>query len=184
MKRCIVILGSVAVILVLILFYLLLAGASFYDYCFAVDSNDRCYVGRNNSICVFEQNSIVSEINCRFAGRGGYLFTIKDDEILLSSVSKGNYVLDLQGNVLSSGGAAKTADCPKQNNSSFLTNNTRYERKTVLGYWTIENTKTGEVVAHLPLIDYVLRIVVIPTVTIIITLVVLVILRYRRRDHA
>ena len=64
---------------------------------FAVDKNDRIYVGEETEICVYENNVLIRTINPQTSR--AYAFTIADDRILLSTAST-FYTMDLDGNIL------------------------------------------------------------------------------------
>lgn len=65
--------------------------------CFAVDSSDRLYVGTQNEIRVYEDGVLTHTIDPKTSS--GYMFTIKDDQIVLAQPSK-IYTMNLQGDVL------------------------------------------------------------------------------------
>ncbi len=65
---------------------------------FAVDSNDRLYIGIQNEIRVYEEDILINTINPKTSR--AYVFTIdKHNNILLSTSTK-KYLMDLDGNVL------------------------------------------------------------------------------------
>lgn len=68
--------------------------------CFAVDSNDRLYVGVPGKILVFEEDVQVATINPQTSRT--YMFTILEDDRILLSTASIVYSMDLEGNVLQS----------------------------------------------------------------------------------
>lgn len=64
---------------------------------FAVDSSNYLYVGKNDKIEVYDQNTLIRTIDPKTSR--AYSFTIQDDTILLST-SVTVYEMDLDGNVL------------------------------------------------------------------------------------
>lgn len=65
---------------------------------FAVDGANRLYVGTQDKIQVYADNSLIDTINPKTSR--SYVFTINDDEKIILSTSTKIYTMDLEGNVL------------------------------------------------------------------------------------
>ena len=65
---------------------------------FAVDNNDRLYVGTNGAIQVYENGVLVNQLNPHTSR--SYYFTINQDGNILLSLPTEVYLMDLSGNVL------------------------------------------------------------------------------------
>jgi len=66
---------------------------------FAVDHEERLYIGLGNEIRVYENGQIVRTISPQTSR--AYRFTIQEDQTILLSTSTKVYTMDLEGNVLS-----------------------------------------------------------------------------------
>ena len=65
---------------------------------FAVDSNDRVYIGTEREIAIYQNNMVVGSIVPPTSR--GYAFTVTEDDNILLSTASNVYLLDLEGNVL------------------------------------------------------------------------------------
>lgn len=65
---------------------------------FAIDGDDRIYVGTQNEIRVYEKGLLVDTISPKTSR--AYVFTINEDENIVLSTSTKIYTMDLVGNVL------------------------------------------------------------------------------------
>ena len=81
------------------LFLLISGNVNLFVSGFAVDSQDRLYVGKENRIDVYENGNVLYSINPRTSK--SYTFTITNDTIVLSTAST-VYHLDLEGQEISS----------------------------------------------------------------------------------
>ena len=80
------------------LFLVITGTVQFSISSFAVDSQDRLYVGTKKGIEVYDNGELVGSINPKTSRT--YMFTItEEDQIVLSTSSK-VYLMDLEGNVL------------------------------------------------------------------------------------
>ena len=66
---------------------------------FAVDSQNRIYIGRPEEIHVYEGDRLVKRISAQTSR--GYQFTVLKSDAILLSTSSNVYTMDLDGNVLS-----------------------------------------------------------------------------------
>lgn len=122
---------------------------------FAIDSNERLYIGKRNSIEVYEDGKLVKTIN-PLSSRT-YAFTIQNDDTLLLSTSTVEYVLDLDGNIISSKEDNGTNTYNKiKNNREFITENGKsYKLENHLGRYSL--VCDGVVVYQMPDFDYVVK---------------------------
>lgn len=149
---------------------------------FAIDSSNRLYLGRNQEIVVFDQNS--KELyRWEVPTSRGYRFTIYDECIYLFAHQQ-CYILDFYGNiqdVRSSGETPKIQDWP---NHSFITNDgsTYHLYNTFLRTTIVKENNNGKnVIFRMPWKDYILRIVLIGAgCCIAFSLVTIVVRRYMR----
>lgn len=74
--------------------------ASPFISCFAVDSDNRVYVGQHNRIDVFDNGVLVNSIFSKTSR--GYVFTVIEDDTIQLSTSTTVYTMDLDGNIISS----------------------------------------------------------------------------------
>lgn len=65
---------------------------------FAVDSNDRVYIGKEREILIYQNNRIVGSIEPPTSR--SYAFTVTEDDTILLSTASNVYLLDLNGSVL------------------------------------------------------------------------------------
>ena len=122
---------------------------------FAIDSYDRIYIGKRNAIEVYEDGELVKTIN-PFSSRT-YAFTIQNNDTLLLSTSTVEYVLDLDGNIISSREDNGTNTYNKiKNNKEFITENGKsYKLENHLGRYSI--VCDGVIVYQMPDFDYVVK---------------------------
>ncbi len=84
--------------------------------CFAVDSLDRLYVGTQNEIRIYEDGVLTHTIDPKTSS--GYMFTIKDDQIVLATPSR-IYTMNLQGDILDA----------QEDKSSNMYNQIQYKKR-------------------------------------------------------
>lgn len=65
---------------------------------FAVDSNDRIYIGKDMQILVYDHGKLVDSITPPTSR--GYTFTITDEDNILLSTASYVYLMDTNGNIL------------------------------------------------------------------------------------
>lgn len=154
--------------IVLICLFLILTGhATLGIPCFAVDSDDRIYVGTQNDILVFDDGVLVNTINPRTSR--AYMFTINEDgNILLSTASK-EYLMDLEGNIIheQDDPGAHTYNQIQYNKQKFTSiNGDTYELAAVLGRTSIVKNNT-EKVYQISLLSFVVKLCLIICVAIL-----------------
>ncbi|MGM9597622.1 MAG: hypothetical protein ACI3XO_07400 [Eubacteriales bacterium] len=128
---------------------------------FALDSEERLYVGKNTGIEVYENGNKIRTISP--PSSRSYVFTISDDKIVSSVVtSAGNmiYVMNLEGEIIE-----KRADSYdthlklKRNSKSFVSESgNEYISSSCLGYYRIMRSD-GVCVYSMPVLDYIVNVV-------------------------
>lgn len=99
-KRMLAIFSAILSCIVLCCLILLFSGVVNISVSgFAVDSSNRLYVGTAKQIHVYEGSRMVNSISPHTSR--AYAFTIIEDENILLSTSTTVYVMDLNGNILS-----------------------------------------------------------------------------------
>lgn len=119
---------------------------------FAVDDEDRLYIGKNSRIEVYDSGTIEKTISS--VTNRGYSFTIKDGEILILTGSA-LYHLDLEGNVKSS---ELFSGIGRKDLGKFFedSNGNCYELKKTLGRTLIMKNENEKIFQE-PLNDYILK---------------------------
>ena len=92
----------ISIFWIVILFCLVLIGSEKVTISisnFAVDSNDRLYIGTPTKICVYENGQLLTTLNPHTSR--AYAFTITEEEQILLSTASTVYLMDLAGNTIS-----------------------------------------------------------------------------------
>ena len=144
---------------------------------FAIDSYDRIYIGKRNAIEVYEDGELVKTIN-PFSSRT-YAFTIQNNDTLLLSTSTVEYVLDLDGNIISSREDNGTNTYNKiKNNKEFITENGKsYKLENHLGRYSI--ICNDIVVYQMPDFDYAVKMLYNSSYLVFCTCVIVIV--YKKR---
>ena len=127
---------------------------------FAVDKDGYLYVGKEKDIVVFNEGEIVRTISPKTSR--GYQFTILSGEKILLSTSSVVYTMDLSGEILSKEEDVNTKIYNKlQREKSFFTaeDGTEYHTRSYWGRTQI--CKNNEVIYEMPLLDYIVRVLII-----------------------
>ena len=124
---------------------------------FALDSEERLYVGKNTGIEVYENGNKIRTISppsSRF-----YVFTISDDKIV-SSVGEMIYIMNLEGEIIEK--RAESYDTYREmdrNSKRFVSESgNEYISKSCLGYYRIVRDD-GVCVYSMPVLDYIVNVV-------------------------
>lgn len=127
---------------------------------FAVDGNERLYVGNAKEISVFDAGIQVSSISPQTSR--SYAFTITEEETILLSTSTKVYTMDLNGNILhyEEDPGADMYNQLSYGKKTFTTaSGNTYKLRNILGWWVI--TKNGrEVVWSMGLFSYMILVIV------------------------
>lgn len=124
---------------------------------FAVDSNDRIYIGNQNQICVYEGDALIQKISPQTSR--SYAFTIVDDHILLST-SITVYTMDLDGNIIDTqeDPGAHTYNQIQYSKRQFISNNNdTYKLKGQIGWTRIVKNGT-ETVYQISFLSFLVKI--------------------------
>ena len=126
---------------------------------FALDSHGRLYLGVYNKIDVYEGNSLLYSIDPQT--QRTYSFTIQDDTILLSNTSD-VYVIDLEGNIVSS---MEDVDASifnelQKNREFYSLDGNIYRMQKNFGRVRVIK-ENGEVIYQMPIFDYIVKMVII-----------------------
>lgn len=143
-KHLICVYVSVISVLLLICALLIYSGiASPFISCFAIDSDDRLYVGKHDRIDVFENGVLTNSIFSKTSR--GYVFTILEDDTIQLSTSTIVYSMDLNGNIISSyedNGSHVYNQIQKSKFSFITTKDDAYCLKGILGRTRIIKNNT------------------------------------------
>jgi hypothetical protein len=124
---------------------------------FAVDSNNRLYVGRDE-IEVYENGELLKTINPKTSR--AYVFTIQDDDTILLSTASKVFIMDLDGNVINQYEDTYTKifnGLTREKNLFTAKDGTQYSVKHRLTW--LEIVKDNDVrVYRLPMLDFATRI--------------------------
>lgn len=124
---------------------------------FAVDRNDRIYIGIQNQICVYKDDLLVRTISPQTSR--AYVFTIVDDRILLST-STTVYIIDLDGNIIETQAdpGAHTYNHIQYSKRKFISHsNDTYKLKDQIG-WTRIVKNGAETVYRISFLSFLVKI--------------------------
>lgn len=113
---------------------------------FAVDSQDRLYIGIPEEIRVYEADTLVDCLPAHTSR--SYVFTIAENDTILLSTSTKIYIMDLSGNVLSEKDdiGADTYNQMQYKRKNFVSSNgDSYQLKSVFGRTKIVKNGTTTV---------------------------------------
>lgn len=119
-----------------------------------VDADGRIYVGKSDVICVYENGSLVNELDPQTSR--GYAFVVTEENTILLSTSTVVHSMDLDGNVLTSyeDVGAKTIGKLERARGHFEGADGRtYSMSSKLGYYTLVRDD-GVTVYRMPALDY------------------------------
>lgn len=137
--------------------FLLLFGIVNISYTgFGVDSNGRVYVGRGHRIEVWDANQLLYTVQNHTSR--GYVFSIQDDTILLSTGST-VYSMDLHGKELSRSkdiNARVSHQLEKDKFAPVVVNDDQYTISYVLGFLQIYQNE--EIIYCMPILDYAIKV--------------------------
>gem|GEM_PF-418603 len=149
------------IVTVLLMYFSVFSGVLGFTYTyfngFAVDSNNRLYIGRNE-IEVYENGELLKTINPKT--NRAYVFTIQDDDTILLSTSSKVFIMDLDGNVINQyeDTYTKTYNALTRKMNSFTAkDSTQYNVKHKFTW--LEIVKDNSVrVYRLPVLDFATRV--------------------------
>lgn len=124
---------------------------------FAVDKNDRIYVGEQTEISVYENGTLIRTINPQTSR--AFAFTIEDDQILLSATTT-VYTMDLDGNILDAreDPGANTYNQLQYNKRKYVSHNgDTYKLKSQIGWTRIVKNDT-QTVYRISLLSFLVKI--------------------------
>ena len=126
---------------------------------FAV-SNGKVYLGLSNRVEILENDYCTKRIPISKFISSGYIFCLEDDHIVIYS-SLGKKTYDMGGNLLDTQEYSDTRvfnEKEKQKNTYTDADGVTYMQKSTLGYYSIVNQHTKEVVYRMPALDYCIKI--------------------------
>ena len=145
--------------LVLICFCFIISGNVTMGYSgFGIDSSDTLYIGTDTAIEKYDDGKKVGEINPQTSR--GYVFTIQNDTILLSTASY-VYNIGLDGTVISKEEETSTKTFNKiqrEKNCFVASDGKEYNFKSFFGRCYIEDN-AGTVIYKMPLLDYIVKVI-------------------------
>lgn len=148
--------------------------------CFAVDSNDRIYVGKSEKILVYDNGIAVNCLNPQTSR--GYMFTITEDDHILLSTANTVYSMDLEGNILDTwkDSASSVYTEIQFNKNCFESKNSDvYSLKYRLG-WTRILKNNCEVVYKITTLSFVVKIILELAVAVFLGSTLSVVRRYNQ----
>lgn len=142
---------------------------------FAVDSEERLYIGLQGRIEVYDGNSKISTINPKTSR--SYVFTILEDDTILLSTSTTVYSMELNGNILDSWedhGAQTYNDIQYSNLQYISRTGDRYTLDGILGWSRI--TKNDTVVMYsISVISFLVKVMLLASIVCLFSIVILLI---------
>jgi hypothetical protein len=127
---------------------------------FAVDSQDRLYIGQSEVICVYEGDELVNQISAQTSR--AYQFTVQsNDTVLLSTASK-VYIINMNGEILDEyeDVGTKTYNKLQRNSKTFTSNKgDKYQIKDALARTKIVKNNT-ETVYQIPVLSVVVKLLI------------------------
>lgn len=149
---------------------------------FAIDSHDRVYVGKKYLIEVYENGDLVNTINPLTSRT--YAFTILDDDVILLSTSSVEYLMDMDGHVISSREDVGTSTYNKiKNNKEFIAKSGEvYELKNHFGRYSIVSDEN--IIYCMPTFDYIIKFLYNLAYTVFLICVVVVICWTRLKSQS
>ena len=124
---------------------------------FALDSEERLYVGKNTGIEVYENGNKIRTISP--PSSRAYVFTVSDDKIV-SSVGNMIYVMNLEGEIIEKQTISYDTHLKlKRNSKRFVSESgNEYISSSCLGYYRIVRDD-GVCVYSMPVLDYIVNVV-------------------------
>ena len=139
--------------------------------CFAIDSQNRIYIGQTNKICVYEADKLVNQISSQTSR--SYQFTIVKNDIIKLSTASSVYTMDLDGNILSltEDVGAKVYNQMQQKRKNFTSfAGDQYEIRDRLGRTKIVKNNT-ETVYQISRLSVVVKIMIVSCLVLIISFI-------------
>ena len=129
---------------------------------FAVDSNNRLYIGKDSGITVYENGVIDHTINPKTSR--GYIFTMQPNDTIVVSTGSVVYTMDIDGNLISQEEDFRSRmyhEIRKNGNPFYSTDGTKYTKRSPWGRIEIIQEIDGRVsiIYQMTLFDYIIKIV-------------------------
>lgn len=148
--------------------------------CYSIDSEGNLYIGIHKEIDVYSNGELIRSFSPKTSR--DYVFTIRDDEILLSTPTY-LFRMDLYGNVIESGEdkSGGTFFLLQANKYKIVLNQDHYELKGILGWTKIVKNDT-QVVYRISGLSFTVKMVLYLTVLWVVLLFVRVLFVVCRRS--
>lgn len=146
---------------------------------FALDSNENLYLGVYGKINVYKDGSLLYSVDAHTLR--AYAFTIQNDKILISDAET-VYIMDLNGNVISSYEDANTSlfNKLKKDKNSFSLNGNTYKIQKNFGRSRIVKDD-GKVIYQMPILDYIVKIGFLISMVWLVVLAIYWVVNFRRK---
>lgn len=146
---------------------------------FALDSNENLYLGVYGEINVYKDGSLLYSVDAHTLR--AYAFTIQNDKILISDAET-VYIMDLNGNVISSYEDADTSlfNKLKKDKNSFSLNGNTYKIQKNFGRSRIVKDD-GKVIYQMPILDYIVKIGFLISMVWLVVLAIYWVINFRRK---
>lgn len=146
---------------------------------FALDSNENLYLGVYGKINVYKDGSWLYSVDAHTLR--AYAFTIQNDKILISDAET-VYIMDLNGNVISSYEDANTSlfNKLKKDKNSFSLNGNTYKIQKNFGRSRIVKDD-GKVIYQMPILDYIVKIGFLISMVWLVVLAIYWVVNFRRK---
>lgn len=146
---------------------------------FALDSNENLYLGVYGKINVYKDGSLLYSVDAHTLR--AYAFTIQNDKILISDAET-VYIMDLNGNVISSYEDADTSlfNKLKKDKNSFSLNGNTYKIQKNFGRSRIVKDD-GKVIYQMPILDYIVKIGFLISMVWLVVLAIYWVINFRRK---
>lgn len=146
---------------------------------FALDSNENLYLGVYGKINVYKDGSLLYSVDAHTLR--AYAFTIQNDKILISDAET-VYIMDLNGNVISSYEDADTSlfNKLKKDKNSFSLNGNTYKIQKNFGRSRIVKDN-GKVIYQMPILDYIVKIGFLISMVWLVVLAIYWVINFRRK---
>ncbi len=146
---------------------------------FALDSNENLYLGVYGKINVYKDGSLLYSVDAHTLR--AYAFTIQNDKILISDAET-VYIMDLNGNVISSYEDADTSlfNKLKKDKNSFSLNGNTYKIQKNFGRSRIVKDD-GKVIYQMPILDYIVKIGFLISMVWLVVLAIYWVVNFRRK---